>query len=213
MRRTLAAAGFGEADVLFGNGCCGNINHVNVFAKARQGGFDHCEKMGRALAGEVLKCLVDPADIGAVTVGARRVDVDLPLRESSEEELDGFRAIVADESIGDTDFRKINARGKLRLSESGVSSQTTEVQVFRLGDLAMVGIPAEYFVEFGLEIKAKSPAAWTFMVELANDCVGYVPTEDGFTQGAYEGQSARFAKETGALLAETSLNLLQEMWY
>jgi len=212
LRRTLAQVGLSDAVVLFGNGCCGNINHVNVFASERQGGFEHCEKMGRVLAGEALKCLKDPAPVDSCTVAARRARIELPLRAFSAEELSKFRAIAADDAISATDFRKLNARGKLRLAETGATSHTTEVQALRIGGLAIVGIPAEYFVEFGLSIKGRSPAEATFIIELANDCVGYVPTEEGFEQGAYEGQSARFAKNTGAVLLDGALGLLQELY-
>lgn len=211
MRETFKAAGLCGADVLFANGCCGNLNHIDVFAQERQGGFDHAEKMGRVLAGEVLKGLVSPDGIEG-PVGFRRLDVELAYRPFSEQELAGFRAILEDDAIGATDFRKINARGKLAMAERGQATQTTEIQAFRVGELALVGIPAEYFVEFGLRIKHESPARWTFVVELANDCVGYVPTEEGFAQGAYEGQSARFAADTGALLADKAGRLLQELW-
>lgn len=214
MRETLAKAGFSGATVLFANGCCGNINHINVFAQTRQGGFEHCRKMGQILAGEVLKCMVAPDSItsGEPVVGARREILELEYRPFTEKEIAGLRRIVADPEIAETDFRKINARGRLGRVEQGVTSQSTELQAFRVGDLAIVGIPAEYFVEYGLQIKAQSPARWTFLVELANDCVGYVPTVEGFRQGAYEGQSARFVEDTGPRMAAVTNTLLQDLW-
>ena len=214
LRQTLASAGFPGATVLFGNGCCGNINHINVFAQTRQGGFDHCRKMGQSLAGEVLKCMVGPEPVGGedARVSARRLAVELEYRAFTPEEIEECRRVAADPEIGDTDFRKLNARNRLRRVEQGVTGYPTEIQAFRIGDLAVVGIPAEYFVEFGLRIKEQSPARWTSIVELANDCVGYVPTVEGFQQGAYEGQSARFVESTGPRMAELAVTLLQDLW-
>ena len=63
-----------------------------------------------------------------------------------------------------------------------------EVQVVQIGPAVFVSNPAEYFVEYGLGIKRESPFPFTFPVELANGCVGYVPTEEalGPRGGGYE---------------------------
>src|SRR5438067_6848880 len=63
-----------------------------------------------------------------------------------------------------------------------------EVQAVQLGPAVFISNPAELFVEFGLELKKRSPFRFTFPVELANGCVGYVPTEEALspTGGGYE---------------------------
>ena len=60
------------------------------------------------------------------------------------------------------------------------------LQALRIGDLAIVTIPFEVFVEIGLELKAKSPFPDTFAVSIANGAYGYLPTVAQHELGGYE---------------------------
>jgi hypothetical protein len=55
-----------------------------------------------------------------------------------------------------------------------------EVQAIQVGPAVFLTNPAEFFVEYGLELKAKSRFPLTFPIELANGCVGFVPPEEAF---------------------------------
>jgi neutral ceramidase len=89
-----------------------------------------------------------------------------------------------------------------------------EVQVIAIGDVAFVAYPAEYFVEFGLQTKAGSPFASTFVAELGNGWHGYVPTVEAFEHGGYEarlGDASRLVPEAGDLMCATGLRLLHRL--
>jgi hypothetical protein len=93
--------------------------------------------------------------------------------------------------------------------------QRAEVQVLRIGEVAIVGLPAEVFCEWGLEIKGSSPAAYTFISELANGWVGYLLNRGGFAEGGYEaspGPWTQTSEQGGEMLTKTALELLQELW-
>ena len=74
----------------------------------------------------------------------------------------------------------------------------------------------EIFVEIGLEIKAASPFKHTFLVELGNGWLGYIPTAKAFNEGletSYETWLARSSKcvpKTGAQMRDTALKLLSK---
>ena len=102
-----------------------------------------------------------------------------------------------------------------------------EIQAIRVGDIGFVGIPAEYFVELQLDIKSRSPFKRTFVSELANGWVGYVPTKKAFEENmkdvpsdpmknfdhkGYEVRSALsrgFLPGVGEVMADTAVELLE----
>jgi hypothetical protein len=87
-----------------------------------------------------------------------------------------------------------------------------EVQVMKLNeDTALVMLPGEIFTELGLAIKQASPFKRTFVVELANGSIGYVPDRKAHGEGNYEAVSARCAPGSGEKLVETALSMLQRI--
>ena len=86
------------------------------------------------------------------------------------------------------------------------------MQVFRLSNnTAIVTLPGEFFVEYGLMIKNLSPFANTIIVEMANNGVNYVPTKKAFSQGGYEVENSRLAPGGGETLAEAAIQMLKEL--
>jgi hypothetical protein len=61
-----------------------------------------------------------------------------------------------------------------------------EVQVFRIGQTAIVGWPGEPFVEAQLAIKTKTPADYTLVAHCTSQYVGYLPTADAYNRGGHE---------------------------
>ena len=60
------------------------------------------------------------------------------------------------------------------------------VQALRLGDVALVGVAGEAFVEIGLAVKARSPIPHTIFLGYTNGCLGYIPTAAAYEPGGYE---------------------------
>jgi len=87
-----------------------------------------------------------------------------------------------------------------------------DVTSFRWGDIRLVGLPGEPFVEFGLEIRQRSSAD-VIVMGYTNGCPGYVPHRSAYPDGGYEvlhahrayGEPSAFAPEAGERLVEAAL--------
>ena len=88
------------------------------------------------------------------------------------------------------------------------------MQALRIGDLGIVAIPNEVYAITGLKIKAQSPFASTFNIELANGSEGYIPPPEQHALGGYTTWAARTAGlETNAepRIIEECLRLLEQV--
>ena len=84
-----------------------------------------------------------------------------------------------------------------------------DVQAFRTGDVAIVGLPGEVFVGIGLNIKAHSDFRATFVGGYANDYEpGYIPTAAEYAGGNYEAETSKVAPGADVLLTDAALKAL-----
>ena len=101
------------------------------------------------------------------------------------------------------------------LQQEGAYAVPASVQAFRLGRFALVGLPGMPFVEFALEMKARSPAQATIVAANTGGDAGYLATRPSFDHGGFEtwpARSARVGPGGGEFAAERALNLLNELW-
>ncbi|HBH85894.1 MAG TPA: hypothetical protein DDY34_19105 [Bacteroidales bacterium] len=91
----------------------------------------------------------------------------------------------------------------------------TWLQVMQIGDVAIVAVSGEFFNELGLEIKRRSPFRYTYIVELANDNIGYIPDKKGFKLGGYQvwtGAHSRVAEGTGEAIVVEAIQILSKLY-
>jgi hypothetical protein len=88
-----------------------------------------------------------------------------------------------------------------------------EVHVLRIGDIAFATNPFELYVDYGVRIKARSPATQTFLVQLTGSGT-YLPTKRSIAGGAYGAVPAStiFGPEGGQELVEETLKMIDSMW-
>jgi len=199
---------------LFGQGCCGNINHINVKSGEPQKGHAEAERIGTVLAGEVIKTYTRLEPLKVDVIRARSEIVGLPLTEFSKDELERAREIT--DKFGEKNaapfMEMVNAFKIVDVYERKGKTIDAEVQVFTLGEnFAIVSLPGEIFVELGMYIKERSPYPGTMVLELTNGSVDYIPDRKAFVEGNYEAVSARCAPGSGEFLVERVLEILNEM--
>jgi neutral ceramidase len=107
--------------------------------------------------------------------------------------------------------------GYIILSEKNIKPELltdelpAEIQVLGIGDARIVGLQGEIFVEYGLEIKNRSPFEKTFVIELANGVLpGYVYTKEALKEGGYETDTSMLGENCGEIITKKAIELLNK---
>lgn len=198
---------------IFTIGAAGNVNHWDVSRAGPQRGFDEARRLGEVLGAAVLKAFTHLAPVAPANVRAVSAALELPVPAVTEDEIGAMRKILATPPPPNVDFtlERVKAARTIAIAALGGRPLATEVQVIAIGPVALVGVPGELFVEFGLEIQRASPFPYTFIVEQANDSIGYIPNRAAFAQGAYEPTSARVSPGGGELITAKAIALLRQL--
>jgi hypothetical protein len=232
IEQTLRRALGNDVISVFGNGCCGDINHVNPAESAR----NSCEVIGYSLAATIESALPALVPVEQPQLRVRTATVPLPLQEVAAADVERAPALLTLAAKGEhVEFFELVAAHKavildqlrnnppvLQASEHiswGLSHDwrgigetlPVEVQVIALGnDVAIVCLPGEVFVNLGLAIKQASPFRTTLLIELSN-CVEtiYIPTRAAYAGGSYEVTNSSTQPGSGEALVEAALQLLR----
>jgi len=214
---TAALSGMLGTDFLaiLANGVCGDINNCNFDKPEPEypDPFYQSRRVGNVVATEAFKAWQQ------IDQWANDIPVDVaneyPIfrrRQLSLEQKQQMTKLLS-ESPQPDNSQWVYANEHRRLAQEP-TQRPAHIQVLRLGDVAVVGLPGEMFVEIGLAIKRQSPFPCTMVVELANDWLGYIPTDQALDEGGYEtvlATSAKAAPGTAAQWIQTAVGLLHEL--
>lgn len=207
-----------KAIVVFLPGAGGDVTQVdnrNPHA-IRQFGEVSSRFVGGRVGAEAVKTLLsmEQAAGSLVPLSARSQTLAIPRRAPRPERLEKARALVRqDPKTADPTewtFAKELILLEARLRKEPIAP--VEVQAVQVGPAVFLACPAEYFCQFGLDLKAGSKFPFTFPVSMANDCIGYVPTEEalGPGGGGYETRLTSYSNlepKAGRTMADALLKL------
>ncbi|MHB8968890.1 MAG: hypothetical protein ACYC3X_02260 [Pirellulaceae bacterium] len=144
----------------------------------------------------------------------------LPVRMVTDVELTDAKALVEALSKDPTQQRimlwhqaVVDRYQNQHQHQKPQQTQDAEIHVLRLGDVAICTNPFELFLDFGIQMKARSTAIQTFVIQLVNGA-GYVPTEKAVRGGGYSAiiQSNEVGAEGGQALTDRTVELINELW-
>jgi hypothetical protein len=218
MENTIRGAFGPKVVVVFLQGACGDVTQVdnrNPFIHPTQNRWG--EIVGCRVGGEAVKVLaamhrgaLGPVDAKSQTLTLKR---RVPNRDRVQKALETVKQPM--EKAGHTEWTFAKETVLLDAMLAKGLTRTFEVQAIAIGPVVVLANPAEYFCQFGLDMRAKSPFPITFPVELANDCIGYVPTEDalGPHGGGYETRLTSYSNlepTAGRKIADTLIDMAKQ---
>ncbi len=208
------AAVYGEDVVtLLLQGTCGDINHAqHTPTNLPRGGPKKAVQLGRALAGSAMYATEKAEPMGNVQLAGEINVLSIPYYTRDATLMAEIEALKAKEQ---GPFEKYLIQRTESWPYDGKNADVL-VQAMRIGDIGLIGLPAEIFVRIGLEIKHFSPTPFTFVAELANARAStYVPTTDQAERGAYGAKpilSRWLCTDAGRRMADAATVMLHQFW-
>lgn len=145
-------------------------------------------------------------------------DLDLPLRVVTEAEAASARQEAEKYSKDPAQRWNYNWNQSVvvrhELQKGGdPGSQKMELHVLRLGDVAIASNEFELFTDYGVQMKARSPAVQTFVIQLSGSA-GYLPSVRAVHGGGYSAviQSSRIGPVGGQELVDETVAAIQGLW-
>jgi hypothetical protein len=218
---------------MFTNGTQGNISMghsselsaIGIITPGRT--FDRAAELGGNLAEAALAALPEIEMIDDPALGAVSREIALPLKKLPplDEAAEAFS--IADRRLAQLNAAQAAAEEVNRAKSERLYASITnfyawetrstngrlpvELQGLRVGDAVFVAVPAEVFVEIGLQIKQRAPHR-TFIVGIANGYIGYLTTAAAHAVGGYEVVSSKVAPEAEAVLIEQIFALEKDLF-
>ncbi|MBQ3493004.1 MAG: neutral/alkaline non-lysosomal ceramidase N-terminal domain-containing protein [Clostridia bacterium] len=115
------------------------------------------------------------------------VNMSFPLRRVTIEEYEDAKNRI-DTFIANNRGKRVTYEENARLyiysgivdryvAQQTINTFKEEIHVIRFDDIAIATNPYELFLDYGNQIRARSKAKQTFLIQLACGCGGYLPTE------------------------------------
>ncbi len=203
---------------MMSNGTSGDINNSTFLrGRPRREPFEQIRQVAGKTADAATYAIrkIDAPSADA-KLDMRQRAVSLKHRMPTAEQIERAKKIVSVDAEGEKKLPRLAKTYAERTLELAKNPPTYEalIQTIRIGDLAICTLPFEVIAEIGLELKDLSPAADTFVVELANGGYGYLPTPGQHKFGGYETWlgTNKVQKDASDILIAQLREMLDEMF-
>ena len=177
-------------------GCHGDIrpNYTTGEGSFRSAVFAELEREGRIMGAEVVKVRegIFPKPLDGVAAVSAPIVAPFSTPPTAAYLREALESGAFPDTGSTLPFCKARwAQRILRQIEAGTLADglETELQVIRVGHLVFVGFPGEFFLEYGMETRTRVKDIFgldVVHVSMANDMIGYVPSDREIPRGGYE---------------------------
>ena len=208
-----------HAPVVFMQGACGDITQVDNLSTSQSPKPEEWSRLvGGRIGAEAVRVLLSMPKITAAPIDTRQEVLKIKRRPPSPQRVEKCRDLASQPRRPGDSTEFLFAKEILLLDHLNKTHPVVdcEVQCIKVGPACFVSDPAEYFVQYGLEIKKGSHHLFTFPCELSNGVVGYVPTEEAFGPhgGGYETRLTAYSNleiTAGTQMAKKGVELANQM--
>lgn len=201
---------------MLSNGTSGDVNNINFkepAPKTKPG--ERSRVVAEAVAAAAVQALGKAEYRSDIRLSSATAPLDLPVRKPTAGDVRR-----AGQTLEKAKGRELKGGDEVYARETVLMAKypdtvRAELQVLRVGDLAVVAIPCEVFAEIGLEIKKASRFKPTCIVSLANGYFGYLPTPAQHALGGYETWRARssfLGVKASDEIVKAVRGLLEALW-
>ena len=176
---------------IMSNGTSGDINNIDFRGgQAKEAPYGRIQIVANDVAQTVAAAVKTMKHADSVPLRVAQKEIELGLRIPTPNEVEKAREVMKGSKLFPRmeTMEQVYARETVLLADFP-AKVSAPLQIMKIGDLHVSAIPAEVFVEIGLELKKRH--APTFTVSLANAYHGYLPTPEQHGLGGYETWRAR----------------------
>ncbi len=208
-----------EVIVVFVPGTSGDVTQVdNLNSYENPQAEEWAQLVGGRVGAEATKVLLSMAKGEMGPVGGASTVFEVERRAPTPQRLQQALELVQQDiaKVGHTDWTFAKETVMLDALLQVKPKVAVEVQAVQIGPVVLLGVPAEVFCQFGLDMKAGSSFPLTLPVSFANNCVGYIPTEEAFGEhgGGYETRLSSYTNldiTAGRQMVNAALGLAKQM--
>ena len=217
---------------IFFNGAQGDINHVNVHPKGGDlngmfidfddvsRGYSHAQYIARVVTGGVLQAFDKVNYIDVDSIKGKLVTINVPSNKPTPDELPEAHRINDLHLAGkDSELPHegmmlttvVAEAGRMVRLENAPDTFDMILSGFRIGPVAIVGIPGEPFNAIGRGLKETEGYDMIIPCCITNGYQGYFPMQDSYDEGGYEARSSNFKAGVGELIIQEGKKLLEDL--